>query len=97
MIIKSTRGYRWDLNEKNYDIFYREGRPEAKSKLRRELESICYGKNLRIRKREVPLDLIGKKKNMEKFMEKLENEENQDLYEKVESESDIGEDDSDMD
>lgn len=94
-VIKSTRGYRWDLHEKNYDIFYRKGRPEVKSKLRRELESICYGKNLRIRKRKVPLDLIGKKKNMEKFMEKLENEENQDLYEKVESESDIGEDESD--
>lgn len=93
--IKSTRGYRWDLNEKNYDIFYREGRPEGKSKLRRELESICYGKNLRIRKRRVPLDLVGKKKSMEKFMEKLENEENQELYEKIDSESDIGEDDSD--
>ncbi len=28
-------------------------------------------------------------------MEKLENEENQDLYEKIESESDIGEEESD--
>jgi hypothetical protein len=94
-VIKSTRGYKWELNEKNYDIFYREGRPEGKSKLRRELESICYGKNIRIRKRKVPLDLVGKKKSMEKFMEKLENEENQDLYEKIDSESDIGEEESD--
>lgn len=94
-VIKSTRGYKWELNEKNYDIFYREGRPEAKGKLRRELESICYGKNLRIRKRKIPLDLVGKKKSMEKFMEKLENEENQELYEKIDTESDIGEDDSD--
>ena len=94
-VIKSVRGNKWELNEKNYDIFYREGRLESKSKLRRELESICYGKNLRIRKRKVPLDLMGKKKNMEKFMEKLENEENQDLYEKIDSESDIGEEESD--
>ena len=92
-VIKSVRGYKWELNEKNYDIFYREGKPETKSKLRKELESICYGKNVRIRKRKVPLDLIGKKKNI--FMEKLEDEENQDLYEKVESESDIDEEDSD--
>ncbi len=91
-VIKSQRGYTWNIDEKNYDIFYRNGKPDTKSKLRRELESICYGKNVRIRKRKIPLDLMGKKKN---FMEKLENEENQDLYEKIESESDIGEDESD--
>lgn len=98
-VIRSVRGYLWNLNEQNYDIFYREGKPEIKTKLRRELESICYGKNIRIRKRRVPLDLIGKKKNMNKFMEKLENEENQDLYEKIESESesDIGEIENDSD
>lgn len=91
-VIKSQRGYTWNLHEKNYDIFYRNGKPDTKSKLRRELESICYGKNIRIRKRKIPLNLSQKNKN---YMEKLENEENQDLYEKIESESDIGEEESD--
>jgi len=69
--------------EEDYYVFYRMGKITPKSKLRKQLEGLCEMKTLKVKKKRNDMKMNNKKKEMNKYMEKLEKEDDQDLIEKI--------------
>ncbi len=89
-IIRNSRNRDYKILESDYDIFYRFGEPvNHKSKLRKKLEEVTNAKSLRVRRKRGDERMIDLEKEMRKYMEKVQNDvEDQDIYEKIDGSDD---------